>query len=310
MILDRIETINRLTRETPAALVADAEQRFGLLLDDAVQRLRADAQKRIILLAGPSASGKTTSAALLTKRLAALGSRAVTVSLDDFYKERQDAPSGADGMPDYESVHALDLDEMHRCFFELVETGRSALPLFDFASGGLRAAQRRELALGAGDVIIVEGLHALNPLIAEALPAPSLFKIYISVSTRLHNHLGATVFSKTQLRFLRRMVRDYQFRASSVENTYQLWQNVLRGEEEYLFPFRHTADVRINSMHAYEAGVLRGMAQPLLRQVTADSRYAADAAQLCAKLDAVAPLEAALVPEGSLLREFIGGLVL
>ncbi len=304
--LDRIDTINHYAKQKPEELIAGAERQFHAELDAAVKKLHGDKNRRIIMLAGPSASGKTTSAGLLGAKLAAIGGRAVTVSLDDFYKNRNDAPLFSDGKPDFETVHALDLEEIRRRFLELIETGESELPLFDFQNGGVRKKERNCVKLAEHDVIIVEGLHALNPLITEHLPEDSLFKIYISVSTRLHDAKGATVFSKTDLRFLRRLVRDYQFRASSVENTFQLWEGVLRGENAYLFPFRHTADIRINSMHPYETCVIRSLAIPHLEGAREHARYGKQAVSLLRRLAAMQEIDRMLVPEKSLLREFIG----
>lgn len=304
----QLQAINHVVQENPREFIRRAEDRFAGELDAAAHTLHSHSEQCIVLLAGPSASGKTTSAALLAKRMAAYGGKAHIVSLDNFYKERDAAPRFPDGKPDYESVHALDIPEIKRCFTQLIEQGECAFPLFDFAAGGVRSEHRQQICLNPGDVLIVEGLHALNPYITESLPPERLLKLYVSVSSRVYDESGKTVFSKTELRFLRRLVRDYRDRASSVANTMQLWEDVLRGENAYLFPFRGSAQLRMDSMHSYELCVLRAFALPLLQEAAKLPEHAVEAAMLYEQLATVSPIDAELVPKNSLLREFIGGL--
>ena len=162
----------------------------------------------------------------------------------------------------------------------------------------------RKIVLGDNDIIIVEGLHALNPVITENLDKENIFEIYVSVSSRVYNDAGEVFLSKRNLRFVRRMVRDSLFRATPPEVTFELWKSVTRGEDKYLFPFEKYADVRLNSFHPCEPCVMAPQAIPLLNSVSGE--YAADALELAEKLSLFKTTDKSLLPENSLLREFTG----
>ena len=261
--------------------------------------------KKIVMLAGPSSSGKTTTAALLSKEFELLGARAYTVSLDDFYFSRSIGryPLDENGKPDYESVDALDLELMHRCFSELIGKGESLLPHFDFTVGE-RIDESRKITLSENDIIIVEGLHALNPAITDKLPAENLFKIYVSVSSRVYENEETVLLSKRELRFIRRMVRDYLFRAMPPHRTFEIWESVMRGEDKYLFPFEALADLKLNSFHPCEPCVLSEKAVKLLGEVEGEFSEKADV--LKDKLNLFKKLDCSILPQDSLLREFTG----
>lgn len=303
--INTLQTLQKKIQQDPVLLVQQAESYYRNNLERVAQLLTRNEKQHIVLLAGPSSSGKTTSAMLLARRLRQLGNEAVTVSLDDFYKNNRDAPRFYDGTPDYETVHALDLAELERCFLQLIHEGKSELPVFDFTSG-CRSETRKTVHLGEKAYIIVEGLHALNPLVCAQLPQENLYKVYVSVSSRIYNEAGVALLSKRDLRFLRRLVRDAQFRASPAVYTYMLWQGVLRGENAYLFPFKNTAHYKINSLHAYEPCLLRTYASPLLADAMQDERYSQNAAELHNKLQQFLPLDERYIPQDSLMREFIG----
>lgn len=291
--------------DTKELFVGQCEQRYTSILTSIAQKIHQGEAHEIVLLAGPSCAGKTTSAKLIAQALKAQGRAVFTVSLDDFYKDTADAIRDENGIPDFETVHALDLPCLHNCLNELIHFGRAELPLFDFQTGK-RKEQTHRIELSKGDVVVVEGLHALNPLITQQLPQEYLLRLYVNVSTRIYDGKGKIVLNKRNLRFVRRVVRDYHFRNSSVENTCRLWESVTRGEEQYLFPFKDTADLKINSIHLYEPCVLRNQALPLFYEVPQESPYYRDIRRLCRHLERFAVLPASLVPEESLLREFIG----
>lgn len=305
---NNIPTINENIQKDTRAWVMFSEQVFAQQVDRQAQHLHQHPEQRIVMLAGPSASGKTTTAKLLAQRLEHYGHRAIVVSLDNFYKERVDTPLFEDGTPDYETVHALDLAEIEHCFLKLIRAGQCDLPVFDFSAGGIRLPERERVHLKTGDVVIVEGLHALNPLIADPLPQKNLHNVYISVSSRIYDQQedGRAVLSKRDLRFLRRLVRDAKFRASDAQRTYELWQGVRKGEDRYLFCYKDRADVRINSLHYYEPCVLREQAIPLLQDVSDHPIWGAQARDLALRLEVFLPMETSLVPDKSLLREFLG----
>ena len=302
-ILEADQITAQMQRD-PAAYVAACEAAFQAQIDNAAQRILAEPNRRIIMLAGPSSSGKTTAAEKLRHSFAAQGRRAWKVSLDDFYREPDTPMLFEDGTPDYETVYALDLPYLKQCLQQLLSEKRCFLPHFSF-SKKQRINDATELVLEPGDLVIVEGLHALNPLLTNQLDANDLFQIYISVSTRVTQE-NDVLLSTHDLRFLRRMIRDVQFRASPVENTFYLWNGVQKGEDRYLFPYRDRADLRIDSLHAYEPCAFRDRAIALLQGVPQDSVYFERANLLQNKLSMFPSLDENLIPQPSLLHEFLG----
>lgn len=305
-IKNQFEYINDLAKTDPQKLVNDAERRYLNIVDMATKKsLEKAGGGEIIMLAGPSSAGKTTTAKRLKQNFEEQGYVVDTISLDDFYLDKGKGPRRENGSFDFETVHALDLPLLHDCFDELLEMGRAEFPIFDFTVGR-RAENTRHMHLGPRDILIIEGLHALNPLITNTLPDDRLVRIYISLSSRIYNEDMGIVLNKRNMRFVRRMVRDYKFRNSSTENTYLMWDGVLEGEELYLMPYRDHADIRINSVHIYEPCVFRDEALELLEQVEPSSEHFPSAQRLMRALRKFEALPSHLVPDSSLLREFLG----
>lgn len=300
-----LEYINDLAKNDPAELVRRSEERFDNILNDTVSRIANDGGREIVMLAGPSASGKTTTANKIAAKCTAHGMQTYVVSLDDFYLDREKIPLDESGKPDFETVYALDLPKLTETMRLLLSGAQTELPIFDFTTGK-RSEEVRSVTLGARDVVVVEGLHALNPLITDSLPQKNLLKIYISVSSRIYNERGKIILNKRNLRFLRRMTRDYLFRASTVENTYDLWENVRKGEDKYLFPYRNRADIKINSVHLSAPCVFRDTCLQMLKSADLSGKQKKDADELAAALRLFVPISASFVPKDSLLREFIG----
>lgn len=300
-----MESINTLALKQPQSFVLAAEERYRNIIRRVAEQAVSSGTASIILLAGPSASGKTTTAGKIAQALAESGHGAYTVSLDNFYLNQDRSPRFPDGTPDFETVHALDIPLIHETFYHLMQSGRCELPLFDFKTGS-RSAQAQRLVLEKGDVVIVEGLHALNPLIYGAFPPKHLLKVYVSVSSRIYAENGKIVLNKRNLRFVRRLIRDRRFRGTDVHETFSLWESVQRGEDLYLFPFRGNADVRMNSIHLYEPCVFREEAIAMLRQLGPEHPFYRDAVRMIHSLQRFEPLARELVPEDSLLREFMG----
>lgn len=300
-------TIEYITERSndPCGFIAECEARYGNKLEQIARDVAATGKNEIIMIAGPSSAGKTTSAKKLREALGRLGVGSHTVSLDDFYLNNCDAPTFPDGTPDFETVDALDIECFKETMNTLVATGRALLPEFDFLTGK-RKAEYKEVTLGENDVIIVEGLHALNPVITDVLPADRLLKIYINVSSRIYDEKSNIILNKRNMRFIRRMVRDYKFRGNSVEKTYKLWLSVQYGEDMYLFPYKDNADVKINTIHLYETCVLKNIAMKLLGEIEKESEFYKQSQRLIKSLRKFPEIDSSLVPEDSLLREFIG----
>lgn len=257
----------------------------------------------LVLLSGPSSSGKTTTASNLRRMLEEQGRTAYTVSLDDFYLGRGKAPRLSDGSFDYETVQALDLPLLQQCMSDLLERGCADLPSFDFHAGAPRA-ERTRLTLQEDSVVIFEGIHALHPLLEQQLSGQR-FKLYINVLSDLRD--GDTVLlTQREMRLARRLIRDLRFRNSSLQNTMDMWRQVVRGEDLYLFPYVDGADLAFDTTHAYEPSILARELLPLLREFDRTSPFYPAIARVEQGLSSVIPLSAQWLPSDCLLREFIG----
>ncbi|MBS7359094.1 MAG: nucleoside kinase [Oscillospiraceae bacterium] len=284
--------------------IAECETRFNNKVKTVAKEIAESERVEIVMLAGPSSSGKTTTAKKLCRELEKLGVVSHTISLDDFYLNNCDAPRFPDGTPDFETVDALDKAFFQKTMSDLIKNGEAYLPEFDFKSG-TRKKQLNRLVVGKNDVVIVEGLHALNPVITDNLPADRLLKIYISISSRIYSGRDI-VLNKRNMRFIRRVVRDYKFRGNSVEKTFKMWITVRYGEDQYLFPYKDNADIKINTIHLYETCVFKDIAIELLKELPKESEFYKESQRLIRSLMKFPALDTKQVPENSLLREFLG----
>ncbi len=290
--------------KTPKTFVEQSEERYNKIIGNIAKKVASNSKIEIIMLAGPSSAGKTTTAKKIREALKRNGVNSYTISLDDFYLDNENAPRFPDGTPDFETVHALDIPYFYSVMKEILETGEADLPEFDFLTGK-RKNIYNHLKIGEKEVIIVEGLHALNPIITKDLPSDRLFKIYINVSSRIYDNGKEIILNKRNMRFVRRLVRDYNFRGNSVETTFKMWVTVRYGEDTYLFPYRNNADVKINTIHLYETCVLKNTATKLLKEVEKDSPFYRESQRLIRNLEKFPDIDKNLIPENSLLREFV-----
>lgn len=286
--------------------IARTEEGYRRAVDGVADEVLSSRARRIIMLAGPSSSGKTTTARLLSEHFEALGHSASVISLDDFYRDMSDPdyPKNADGKPDPESPDALHLAEVRNCLAAVAAGERTVIPRYDFKTAA-RLPEGVPLKLPEGGVLIVEGLHALNPRLTEGLPNERLFRLFISLSTNLVTDEGERLLSGRKMRFLRRMCRDALYRGASAAKTYAMWRGVLAGEDAYLYPYRDTADTCLNTFHRYEVGLFAESAIALLTAPDAP-RNDYTAAVLSA-VSRFTPLPYTVVPRTSLLREFLPG---
>jgi uridine kinase len=269
-----------------------------------VQDIEKKKEIKLILIAGPSSSGKTTFAQQLGVQLRLTGYNPITISMDNYFKERKDTPLGPDGKYDFETVDALDIELFNSHMEKLINGETVELPEFDFVVG-TKKYNGKFLTLKPKDVLVVEGIHALNPILTKFTPTKNKYKIYIAPITTL-NLDGYTKVSSSDTRFLRRMVRDYATRGHSVDRTFELWDNVKIGEEKYIFPYIEEVDSIFNSSIIYEPAVMKTFAQPLLLQLDKSSKYYAEARRLYEYLNNFLPMETSNIPIDSLIREFIG----
>ena len=266
------------------------------IVDDVIKN-----KEHLILLTGPSASGKTTTAYKIQKEFETRGIPCATVSLDCFFKHKAEIGFDQNGKPDFEKPQALELSLVAKKLNELQTKGKAMLPVFDFVTG-IRTDDAREIDLKGG-VAIIEGIHALNPLILDHLCTDKVYKVYISVHSGFESN-GKEVLCKRDVRFIRRLVRDYNFRASSADNTFMLWENVVRDEALFVIPYKVNANIRIDTTFPFEVGMLKGCAADILSQVERGSEYYEKARELLKSLSLFKEYDAHMLSGTSLLREF------
>lgn len=297
-----LNNINENVESNLESFINDAESRFESSVTELADRFTSDCD--IVLLAGPSSSGKTTTAGKIAQKIKNSGRNAYTLSLDDYYRNAADIPLTEKGLKDFENVSALDIDLIHRTFSDLIEKRTAQVPEFDFVSG-TRKLETKRVELKKDDLIIVEGIHALNPIITKGLDESHITKVYISVSSRVTDDSGRVIFSKRNLRLVRRMIRDYHYRNTSVEKTLSQWQEVLKGEDKYIFPFERNASFRIDSFHPYEPCLFKSEAVELLGTVGEDSGVYPIASELKNSFSELDTIDMSKLPADSLLREFV-----
>ncbi len=278
------------------------DKSIGCIADEIVQR-----NAQIVLVFGPSSSGKTTFAHRLAVHLRVLGKRPQLVSLDDFYRPRDHVPLDSEGKPDLEHVDALDIRYLSGCIEKLLSGEVAQMPKFDFASG-TRHAKTRPLSLAGNGPLILEGIHALNDKVTRELPEQLTYGVYVSAlpCINLDNH---NRIRTTDVRLLRRITRDVSFRATSPQKTIDMWPSVRAGEERWIFPYQEKADVMFNTSLHYELPVLKRMSYGLLAAIPDDAPQALVAHRLMKFLQYLLPAEDAVlgeIPPLSILREFIG----
>lgn len=262
---------------------------------------------RLILIAGPSSSGKTTFSKRLAVQLLANGLRPFALAMDEYFVDRDKTPKDERGEFDFESLYALDLERFNKDLLALMDGREVTLPHYDFKTG--RSGTGETVSLSKDAVIIAEGIHGLNPDLVPHIPSARIFRIYVSALTQLnldrHNRV-----STTDTRLIRRVVRDAATRGYDARNTLRRWESVRRGEARWIFPYQENADVMFNSALVYELAALRPLAEPLLLQVPPDSPEYVQAKRLLAMLTWFQPCPTDTIPDNSILREFIGGSIL
>jgi uridine kinase len=264
-------------------------------------------QIRLVTIAGPSSSGKTTFARRLTIQLLANGFRPFPLSLDDYFVSRDETPRDENGNYDYEDMHALDLALFNQHLVGLINGASVTLPHYNFETGDRETGNTVQLT--RHHVLLIEGIHGLNPNLVTQIPRENIFRIYVSALTQLKlDRLNRVATSDTRL--VRRIVRDARTRGYSAGETIARWESVRRGEDRNIFPYQEQADVMFNSALVYELSALGSIVEPLLRQVEPGTPEYVEARRLLTFLEWFYPCDAAFVPEDSILREFIGGSVL
>lgn len=275
--------------------IKNDELAYESALRNIAERVCGDYQIKMVLIAGGSCAGKTTTTRKLSGLIEKLGRKAYTVSLDDYYRNLDEAVYLPDGTRDIESINSLRLDLIHDTMEKLLSSEEASIPMFDFKTAS-RTDDNQRITLKDGDVVIVEGLHALSPFIfSEQIDQSAVYRVY----------LYADAGDGTDCRFVRRMVRDSRHRNSNATEIYKLWDNVKKNESTSIEPFRKYADVTINTFFDYERSILNDDAVALLTEVKEETPYYGSAKQLIDILDSIEPIGDEYVPENSLLWEFL-----
>jgi uridine kinase len=299
-----VEYLNELAKAHPERLVAYSEDEYHRRIFDIASYVNANDKIHVILLAGPSGSGKTTTASLISDAIEARGREAFVISLDNFYRNSDDCryPRLSDGSLDLESPEALNIDDVHKTLIDIVSGAGFSLPRYDFKAG--RRVENAEHPPMPKGVVIIEGLHALNPKIFSSLPSENMYKIFISVSTNI-NENGKRILSGRKIRFARRLVRDSIYRGADTEKTLEMWQGVLAGEDKYLYPYRNMANVSFDTFHEFELSVMKPFLMPLLPKELVEKN--ALISTVYNAFEKIHSMDDSYVPESSLIREFIPG---
>ncbi len=260
---------------------------------------------KLVLLAGPSSSGKTTTCKRLSIQLLANGIRPLQISLDDYFVDREHTPKDENGEYDYESIYALNLKLINEQFTKLFRGEEVELPKYDFQTGKSKPSGKK-LKMQPNNVLVVEGIHALNPELTSEIPEKQKFRVYVSALTTIllddHNYIPTT-----DNRLLRRIIRDYKYRGVTAQETIHRWPSVRAGENKWIFPFQENADAMFNSAMLFELAVIKQQAEPLLEQVPESCEEYSEAYRLKKFLDYIRPIPNRDIPPTSLLREFLGG---
>ncbi|WP_455673452.1 nucleoside kinase [Phocaeicola sp.] len=281
------------------------EKRISNIADEIYNRGKNGNRVKLILISGPSSSGKTTFSKRLSIQLMANGLKPYPISLDDYFVDREDTPKDENGNFDYESLYALDLDFFNQQLQALLRGEEVEIPRFNFSTGK-REFKGKRLKIDDNMILILEGIHALNPELTPHIPEGNKYKIYVSALTTIlldnHNYIPTT-----DNRLLRRIIRDYKYRGYSAEETISRWPSVRAGEDKWIFPYQENADAMFNSALLFELAVIKDFAEPLLRKVPNNRPEYSEAYRLRKFLEYFVPVQDKELPPTSLLREFLGG---
>ena len=304
-----IRTVGDFNQAVDAGFTTDIINISEALQEKKIAKIAEDIANRkgvkLVLLAGPSSSGKTTSCKRLSIQLAVNGLKPMQISLDDYFVDREKTPKDANGEYDYESIYALDLQLINDQFNALFRGEEVELPKYDFQTGKSKKSGKK-LKMNDNNVLVVEGIHALNPELTAQIPNEQIFRVYASALTTIlldnHNYIPTT-----DNRLLRRIIRDYKYRGVSAQETIHRWPSVRAGENKWIFPFQENADAMLNTAMLYELAVIKTQAEPLLQQVPENCEEYAEAYRLLKFLKYFKGIPYNNLPPTSLLREFLGG---
>ena len=290
-----VEDINESLRNNKSEYISHCEEKYKKQILEVTENIIKKGDVKFILLAGPSSSGKTTTSKILTEYLKEKGITARPISLDDFFLERSETPKWENGDYNFETADAIDWNLFSSCMKKLLNNESVKLPTYLFGMGTKVFGE--STVLEENSVLIIEGLHALNPVIDNFIPTKNSYKIYISCNYDIYNNQKLFMYQK-DIRLFRRMIRDLFTRSTSIQNTLKMWERVMLGEKLYIDPFVYTAEYEVNSFLLYELGIYKSLLQKLHKEDN-------DLIHLINQLEPFDALEQTVVPKDSLLQEFV-----
>ena len=299
-----ITMVNEMIGNSPDEFIIASELRYFEQIEQVASKIQAQKQQcSILLVSGPSASSKTTTSKKIMEKLAQKGTHSVVVSLDDFFVNVEDAPHLENGDIDYESIRTIDIDTLRQCFTELLETKKANFPIFDFSKKS-RSKLTRNIEINENTIVIVEGIHALNPLIVEGMDKDNFLKLYISPSSDYYIEDEIILSSRT-IRFVRRLIRDYFYRANGIVSTMDMWVNVVKFEIVNIMPYKSWADFTIDSTIMYEACVYEYYLNRIVSTGELSGEYLKKMERLRAALSKFCTISYEMIPKDTVLHEFI-----
>ncbi|MDR0931174.1 MAG: hypothetical protein LBM38_05495 [Clostridiales bacterium] len=298
-----IDEINNKAIDDCQSLILNSEKYYSNCIDEATDYI-INHRNNFVLLTGPSSSGKTTTSILLEQSLIKKGKDAIRISLDNFYKNRDDLPFWEDGTRNYEAIEGLDLDTFNDCMYELTSKGVATFPVFDFSVGKRSLTDNFSVKYDDDTFIIFEGIHALNPMLINLIHSKKFIKMYVSAHSNFY--IGdEKVLPKRYVRLMRRIMRDKSTRNTEALVTLDMWRKVVIGEDKYIFPYRDSADWQINSTHAYEPLAYKSKVLQILRPICDDPTHGEIITSCINALEPFVALDSDVIPKTSLLREFV-----
>ena len=301
-----LDFINAEAQNSPVEFINKCENNFrqniNVILD---YILSSENNIKFIMLSGPSSSGKTTLSKIIRSELSKKGFFAEVMSLDDFYRGYENVPLLEDGTHDFESIDYLDIDKIHRAINDIKTKGFADIPIYDFSIMNPSNKKKRiEMPKKVSSILIVEGLHALNPVITSNINQSEMLKIYVNAVGEVNGDIG-TILTTNGIRFMRRVLRDYNYRNALPTRTVLMWKNVCRGEQLYISEFENISDISVNSFHPYEPCVMAKKVYELLKSIPKQIDIGSEYIDLFYNLKKFSHIDESLVPCNSLIREFI-----
>lgn len=297
-----LEKINEVAKSDPEYLINSVEDRFNLSLERVVDYiLNEKKESKLILVSGPSSSGKTTFAKIILERLKKKGVKSEVFPFDNFYLGKDKVPILPDGSKDFESIEGLDVKNIKKCLSTLIKTGECIIPTYDFAKMA-PAKEKQCLKNPKGGIVLAEGLHAINPILTEGISSEHIVRIYVDICSGI-KHKDKVFYPPKFLRLARRVLRDYIYRGTLSLQTLEMWHNILRGEKLYIKPIRRYADIKVSTLHEFEPCVMKTETLKLFEDLPPEIKI--NFTKFMKHLGAFNDIKKDLVPKNSLIREFI-----